>query len=311
MIILHKSAQKRGYQFMSSHHASIEASTNAQKLWIKHFPTPKREAHKYARGHVLVRSGGMCSTGAARLAAKAALRIGAGVVSVLSPSEALIVNANHLTAIMLKPCNNADDLKQHLEDSRVRALVLGPAGGVGEALRQEVEAACSFPSGLVLDADALTSFADQWPRFLDVLHHKKGDAPVLTPHEGEFARLFHTHISYDLSREVRVLKASTLTQSVIVLKGNETLIASPDGRLVKNINGSPRLATAGSGDVLSGIIAGLVAQGMPAFAAACAGVWCHAQAAQYFGAGLIAEDLPELIPQVLKELYTSFPTRTD
>jgi ADP-dependent NAD(P)H-hydrate dehydratase / NAD(P)H-hydrate epimerase len=280
---------------------------NTPGLWLSHLPKPKGEIHKYTRGHVLIRSGGLCQTGAARLAARAALRIGAGVVSVLSPVEALIVNAAHLTAIMLKPCNNVDDLKTCLVDSRVRALVLGPAGGVGELMCQEVEAACPFPTGLVLDADALTSFAENLPRFLHTLHHKSGSLAVLTPHEGEFARLFQTHISSDLSREERALKAATLTRSVIVLKGHHTLIASPEGRLVKNINGSPWLATAGSGDVLSGMIAGLIAQGMPAFEAACTGVWCHAQAGTQYGAGLIAEDLPEMIPLVLKELYTSFP----
>ena len=272
---------------------------NRPALWLNHFPQQKREQHKYDRGHAVVISGGAISTGAARLAARGALRMGAGLVTVASPTEALAVNAAHLTAIMLAPCDRADDLTKLLQDRRKNALVIGPGAGVGALTRDYVLAALLSGAALVLDADALTSFGEI-PRDLFVAIKGYFAGPtVFTPHEGEFRRLFPAAKGDKLSR---ARAAAAEGGAVIVLKGADTVIAAPDGRAAINTNGGPELATAGSGDVLSGFICGLMAQGMPAFEAACAGVWLHAEAGKSVGQGLIAEDLPEMLSPLLRDM---------
>jgi NAD(P)H-hydrate epimerase len=274
---------------------------NAPTLWLDRFPRPEPDSHKYDRGHTLVCSGGATRTGAARLAAAAALRIGSGLVTVASPPEAIGINAAHLTAVMLRGCDGPEGLWNILKDERLNALVLGPALGVHSATRSMVAVAVQAGRSLVLDADALTSFEGLASELRQAFRH----APtVLTPHGGEFNRLFKDHpdILDPSSKIERARRAAVYTGAVVVLKGPDTVIAAPDGRAAINENGTPYLGTAGSGDTLCGIIAGLMAQDMPAFEAACAGVWIHAAAGAGFGPGLIAEDLAGLLPGVLRDL---------
>jgi ADP-dependent NAD(P)H-hydrate dehydratase / NAD(P)H-hydrate epimerase len=274
---------------------------NGPALWSMALPRPGLDAHKYQRGHTLVASGGGARTGAARLAARAALRIGSGLVTVASPPEAVGVNAAQLTAVMVRGCDGADGLAAILEDPRFNALVIGPALGVHAMTRTMAMTAVAARRGLVLDADALTSFQG----FATELAGAFAGAPtVLTPHDGEFSRLFagRPEILEPASKLERARSGAAHLGAVLVLKGPDTVIAAPDGRAAINQNGTPYLATAGSGDVLAGLVAGLMAQGLPAFEAAAAGVWIHAEAGAAFGPGLIAEDLPELVPGVLRGL---------
>ncbi|MDP4002153.1 NAD(P)H-hydrate dehydratase [Methylobacterium sp. NEAU K] len=276
---------------------------NGPTLWAHTFPRLTGESHKYTRGHALVLSGPATKTGAARLAARGALRAGAGLVTVASPDSALAENAAHLTAIMLRPSETADDLDDLLTDERLNVVLAGPGLGTGEATRERVAVAAAAGRGLVLDADALTSFAGQAP--LLAAHIADGQArAVLTPHAGEFARLFSgtEAAAEEADKVARTRAAAALAGAVVVLKGADTVIASPDGRAAINDHGSPYLGTAGSGDVLGGLIAGLLAQGMPPFEAAAAGVWLHGDAGLRHGPGLIAEDIPELMPAVLRDL---------
>jgi hydroxyethylthiazole kinase-like uncharacterized protein yjeF len=279
---------------------------NVPALWREALPFPVVETYKYKRGLACVFSGGPSATGAARLAAMAAARIGAGAVTVLSPAAAMLVNASHLTAIMLAKVEDVADLKVFIDRRKPNAFVLGPGFGVGERARDLALAVLENGDfgGLVLDADGITSFEDA-PASLFIAAGS-GHAPplVLTPHEGEFARLF-PGIAKDeaLSKLDKARRAAERSHAVVVYKGPDTVIAAPDGRAAINANGTPFLATAGSGDVLAGMTAGLLAQGMPAFEAACAAVWMHAEAGNRLGPGLIAEDLPGLLPEVLGEVY--------
>jgi NAD(P)H-hydrate epimerase len=272
---------------------------DAPALWLEGLPWPKLDGHKYARGHALVVSGPAAHTGAARLGARGALRIGAGLVTVASPPDALKVNAAHLTAIMLLPCDGARGLADILADRRKNAVMLGPALGVGAPTREMTLAALSSGAATVLDADAITSFSDHAAELFAAI--KAQSRPVvLTPHEGEFQRLF-ADIG-EGSKLQRARKAAASSGAILVLKGADSVIAAPDGRAAINDNAPPWLATAGAGDVLAGFIAGLLAQGMPGFEAACAAVWMHGAAAELVGLGLIAEDLPEHLPDVLRRL---------
>ena len=275
---------------------------NGPDLWRETFPRLTRASHKYTRGHAVVLSGPATKTGAARLAARAALRVGAGLVTLASPPNALAENAAHLTAIMLRRCDEPDDLDDLLTDERLNAILLGPGLGVGEPTRDRVAVAASAGRRLVLDADALTSFSGA-ARHLAGLIAEGGGEAVLTPHAGEFARLFDsTKVMQAGSKVERARAAAALTGAVLVFKGSDTVVAHPDGRAAVNDHGTPYLGTAGSGDVLGGLIAGLLAQGMPAFEAACAAVWLHGDAGLRHGPGLIAEDIPELMPAVLSGL---------
>jgi NAD(P)H-hydrate epimerase len=276
--------------------ADTQLQENTPSLW--QFPWPRAQAHKYDRGHAVVVSGPAHATGAARLAARAALRVGAGLVSVASPPDALAVNAAHLTAIMLKPFEGAEGLTRLLSDQRLNALVIGPGLGVGGETRALVDAALKSGAAVVLDADALTSFKDDPEALFNRLH----DACVLTPHAGEFERLFPALLDASASRVDAARQASVRAGCVILLKGGDTVIADPSGKCAINANAPPSLATAGAGDVLAGLIAGLLAQRMNAFDAAACGAWLHGDAADRFGPGLIAEDLPEMVPEVLTGL---------
>jgi hydroxyethylthiazole kinase-like uncharacterized protein yjeF len=314
--------------------ATISPKTfvNGPALWSRSFPIPRVDGHKYSRGHALVLSGGLAHTGAARLAARGALRAGAGLVTIATPREALGAHAAALTAIMTRLCDGPGDLEQLLADRRKNALVMGPALGVGDKTRAFVRAALSADAkqgerrrAVVLDADALTSFADD-AEGLARLIRQSGKDVVLTPHDGEFARLFGqlgknnenpwaslflegqtlpalvTALHSD-SKLDRTRAAAALSGAAVVLKGPDTVVAHPEG--VASIAGDlpPWLATAGSGDVLAGIVGGLLAQTMPPWEAASAAVWLHGAAARHFGPGLIAEDIPEHLPPVLQALF--------
>jgi len=287
---------------------SVDTYVNEPGLWRAALPVPRVAGHKYARGHAVVASGGPSHTGAARLAAAAALRAGAGLVTLASPSGALTVNAAALTAVMVRVADGPEGLTALLADSRKNAVALGPGLGVGEETCALVEAAlASSPSSraAVLDADALTSFAADPQRLWKAIRSAPGFV-VLTPHAGEFARLFQLsdrdadgapRSKLDAARE-----AARLSGAVVLYKGPDTVVAAPDGRASIIASASAWLATAGSGDVLTGMIAGLLAQGMtPLMAASCAG-WMHARAAEIFGPGLIADDIVATLPAVWREL---------
>jgi hydroxyethylthiazole kinase-like uncharacterized protein yjeF len=276
---------------------------NAPAFWGIAFPRPDSRGHKYSRGHAVVLSGGASTTGAARLAARGALRAGAGLVTIASPREALAINAAESLAVMVRPVDGPAELGEFLADRRRNAVVLGPGGGVGPQMREEVLAALASRAAVVLDADALTSFAEH-PDLLSGAIRKRGGNVVLTPHQGEFSRLFQK-IQEDPQSHSKLEKtrlAADFCGAVVVYKGADSVVAAPDRRATVAENGPPSLATAGSGDVLAGIIGGLMAQGMPAFEAACAGVWLHGDAATEFGPGLIAEDLPDMLPRVYRRL---------
>ena len=267
---------------------------NHPRLWGELRPRRTSASHKYVHGHALVLGGGMASSGAARMAARAALRAGAGLVTVVCPGDALAVYAAQLTAVMVAPFADEEEFARMLADPRRNGMLLGPGGGIGQALRHRVLRVLEAKKACVLDADALTSFADQPTALFDAI-----DSPcVLTPHEGEFRRLF----AQTGDKIARTRGAAAQSGAVVLLKGADTVVAAADGRAVIQPEAPPALATAGSGDVLAGIVLALLVQGMPAFEAAAAAVWAHARAGYRAGTGLIAEDLPEVLPGVLAEI---------
>jgi hydroxyethylthiazole kinase-like uncharacterized protein yjeF len=270
---------------------------NGPELWLPRFPWPSAASHKHARGRLMVISGDAWSTGAARLAARAGLRIGAGLVTIYAGQDALAANAAHLEAVMLKPFDTDLELEQAADEAD--AAVIGPAAGVNDTTLLNVLALARTGAALVLDADAITVFRDDPEELFSVLDRDD----ILTPHPGEFERLFPGLLKGSPERITAARRAAEKADAVVLLKGPDTVIAAPDGRTAVNVNGSPWLATAGSGDVLAGYIGGLVSQGMESFEAACAGAWIHAEAAELHGPGLISEDLPGLTPAVLRRLY--------
>ncbi len=272
-------------------------SLNDPKVWRDGFPIPSANGHKYTRGHAVVVSGKASATGAARLGARGALRVGAGLVTVASPPDAVLVNAAHLTAIMLQKFRGAEGLSDLLADKRKNAVLIGPGAGVNDDTKANVLMCLGSSAHVVLDADALMSFVDTQQELYDAISAKIYGAVVLTPHAGEFKRFFEDD-GHDSPAKVRMQARSM--RCVVVAKGPSTIIGAPDGRIAINTNAPPTLATAGSGDVLAGFITGLLAQGMSAFEASCAAVWLHGACAKAFGPGLIAEDLPEILPQVLR-----------
>jgi len=269
---------------------------NRPALWRGALPRLAANSHKYMRGHLGVFSGGYRQTGAARLAAIAGLRVGAGLVTVLSPASANAANAAHLTSIMLRTIDGDADLDGLLEDPRFNSFVLGPGFGVGEKARDFVKRILGAGRALVLDADGITSFAGFHDQLTQAAANQ--DASLfLTPHQGEFARLF-PQIASDASRSKveQARSASRETGAIVIYKGADTVIADPSGRAAICDNAPPWLATAGSGDTLAGVLGGLVAQGMPGFEAACAAAWLHGEAGNRAGEGLIAEDLANNLP---------------
>jgi ADP-dependent NAD(P)H-hydrate dehydratase / NAD(P)H-hydrate epimerase len=284
---------------------------NGPQVWGGLFPRPDPEVHKYARGHAVVVSGGPSTTGAARLAARGALRAGAGLVTIASPREALAINAAASLAVMVRQVDGPAELAAFLADKRRNAIVLGPGGGVGPSMQDQVLAALASHASVVLDADALTSFAQDPEKLVSAIAARRNRGVVLTPHAGEFSRLFSEikEKAHANSKLEKTRLAAGYCGAVVVHKGPDTTVAEPDGRATIADNGPPSLATAGSGDVLAGIIAGLMAQGMPAFEAASAGVWLHGEAAAEFGAGLISEDLPDMLPRVYQRLLAELAER--
>ncbi len=267
---------------------------NHPDLWRRRWPWPDGDLHKYSRGHLFVVGGGMATSGAARLAARAGLRAGAGLVTCAVPRSALLVYASQQTSVMTTPLPTPDALPELMEERRVRAVALGPGQGLSDATQGNVLKTLSLGTPCVLDADALTVFRDNADDLFSALH----EHCVLTPHEGEFQRLFHR--SDNKLKDVR--HAAEVAGCVVLLKGPDTVIAEPAGDTVINDNGPADLATAGSGDVLAGFVGGLLAQGCGPFDAAAMGAWLHGEAGRQVGPGLIAEDLPEAVPAVLRRL---------
>ena len=278
-------------------HLQPELCENAPQLWLHALPVLQPDGHKYSRGHALV-WGGWPTTGAARMAARAAARVGAGLTTVAVPEVALPVYATALTSVMVHGATLPASLQVLLEDTRYTGLLIGPGAGVGTDTRQRVLAMLRAARPTVLDADALTCFRDDPQTLFAALPA----ACVLTPHEGEFARLFGRIVDPALDKLSRARAAARASGAVVLLKGSDTVIAAPDGRAIINANAPPTLATGGSGDVLAGLVLGLLTQGMAPFLAAAAAVWLHGEAANRFGVGLLAEDLPDLLPGVLQTL---------
>jgi NAD(P)H-hydrate epimerase len=278
---------------------------NGPELWGRDYPWPRVDGHKYARGHCVVVSGNAHATGAARLAARGALRIGAGLVSVASPPDAVPINAARLTSIMVKPFSGAKGLADLLSDNRLNAVVIGPGCGVGEETKEMVAAVLASEAAVVLDADALTSFHDDPASLFPLLR----EPAVLTPHEGEFERIFPGLLAKSQNKIEAARAAAATARCTVLLKGPDTVIAAPDGQAIVNSHAPPALATAGSGDVLAGFIGGLMAQRLDSYKAAAAAAWLHGKAASRFGPGLISEDLPELLPAALSALKDELDER--
>jgi hydroxyethylthiazole kinase-like uncharacterized protein yjeF len=262
---------------------------NTPAAWRSVLPAEQIETHKYKRGHLVVFSGDASKTGAARMSAISGLKAGAGLATIAAPKHALAANEAHLTAVMLYEIDTEVALRDWLADKRMQTFVLGPGFGIGEKARSFVTALRD--RHLVLDADGITSFKDDPQQLFDLFAEGEPHL-VLTPHEGEFARLF-PDIAADksLGKVDKAQAAARRAHAAVIYKGADTVIASPDGRALINTNAPVWLATAGSGDVLAGIIGGLLAQGLPAFEAAASGVWLHGEAGQRAGKGLTAEDL--------------------
>ncbi|MCX5479478.1 NAD(P)H-hydrate dehydratase [Kaistia geumhonensis] len=277
------------------------AFRNRKELWDSAFPVPRIDGHKYDKGHLVVVSGPAWHSGAARMAARAGLRIGAGLATIASPPDALPENAAHLTAIMLRPMEGAAGLAEILTDKRLDGVVLGPGLGGGQGTRALVEAALGSGAAVVLDADGISAFREA-PQALFALIAGRAAPVVMTPHDGEFARLF-PDLAGEAGKLQRAREAARRSGATVLLKGPDTVVASPDGRASIADNAPPFLATAGSGDVLSGMIGGLLCQKMPAFEAASAGAYLHGEAGSVLGRGLIAEDLPEALPRVFQRLF--------
>ncbi len=285
--------------------AAPVAWVNGPGLWAGGAPDAGVDTHKHARGRLAVATGALGRTGAARLAARAGLRAGAGVVTLLTPPAALGDAAGQSTAVMTESVSDAEGLGAAAGEAD--AVVIGPAFGRREAAVGAVAAVLAGPGAAVLDADALSAF-ERDPHAL-FFQMRPGD--VITPHAGEFRRLFADLADQDSVSAAQV--AAARCGAVVVLKGAATVIAAPDRTPVINVHAGPDLATAGSGDVLAGIIGGFIAQsaahqrrrgagGWDSFHAACAGVWVHGAAGLLVGPGLIAEDLPEKLPVVLRAL---------
>ncbi len=281
---------------------SLDMAVNGPGWWLGALPSPTLASHKYTRGHAVV-VGGAVMTGAARLAARAAARLGAGLVTVAAPEGAFQIYAGALTGIIIHPVAGPEDFRAFLADPRRNAALIGPGAGVGGETREKTLAILEGGKSAVLDADAITSFSED-PRALFAAIRSPC---VMTPHAGEFARLFDT----TGSKPERARRAARQSNAVVLLKGADTVVAAPDGRLAINTDAPPQLATAGSGDVLSGMVLSLLAQGMEPFAAAAAAAWIHGAAASRIGRGLIAEDLVESIPSVLQALSSNPQPRND
>ena len=289
---------------------NISLSPSRPRLWTGEMMLTEQlqkhiDQHKYDHGHVACVSGPRGKGGAVRLAARAALRVGAGLVTVSATGEAMAEHAARLDAVMLNEAQSLPEIRHWWRDKRINALCLGPGMGVNETTRAIVLAALDLRRQTVLDADALTAFADHRHE----LFGRLGSHIVLTPHQGEFSRLFPYESNAlqshrDVSPIDSVRAAAERSNAVVLLKGATTIIGHPDGRIWLNVADAPWLATAGSGDVLAGLIAGLMARGFTAEMAACHGARLHTEAATKFGPGLTSEDLLDMIPIALRQFLT-------
>nr|WP_295984548.1 NAD(P)H-hydrate dehydratase [uncultured Agrobacterium sp.] len=278
-------------RILAAHAGSV--AENDPLVWREALPRADMETHKFRRGHLTVFSGPAHATGASRMTALSALKAGAGIVTIAAPKAALDVLSVTLTAVMNTPMDNGDDLQDWLDDGRHGSFVIGPGFGDLEKARQFVS--LIGDKSVVLDADAITAFRDRPEALFERITSGTGKF-VLTPHEGEFARLFPDLATGSaLSKIEKAQAASARSGAVLVYKGADTVIAAPDGRALVNTNAPASLATAGSGDVLAGIIGALLAQGTPAFEAAAAGVWLHGEAGQRAVIGMTAEDLAHAV----------------
>ncbi len=280
---------------------------NGPDLWAGAYPWRGPEDHKYRFGHALL-VGGDRMTGAARLASRAALRVGAGLVTLACADHLLPLYALSTPSVITAPLAGRGDFRALLADPRKNAVLIGPGNGVSRETRGRALAALAAGKRTVLDADALSVFEANPATLFDAIANSKSDAVVLTPHDGEFARVFGD-LASGADRLARARAGAEAIGAVVVLKGGDTVIAAADGRAAINSNAPPELATAGTGDVLAGLVVGLLAQGMPAFEAAAAACWLHGEAARRFGPGLIAEDLSEALPGVLADLKGAVAAR--
>ncbi len=273
---------------------------NDPDFWLRYFPKLKIDGHKYDRGHAVVVSGPMESTGAGRLAARTALRSGSGLVTIATSKAAFYINAAQLTAVMVAPYDGPAGLSDILTDTRITAVLIGPGAGTDPDVKDLVSSVLASDAIAVLDAEGITAFQDAPAELFDQI--KARPAPtIMTPHEGEFKKVF-PELESEPSKLERARRAAEMSGAVIILKGPDTVVAAPDGLASISENAPPWLATAGSGDVLAGLVTGLLAQGMAAFDAASAAVWIHGELAVAFGPGMIADDMPDLLPGVLQRL---------
>ncbi|MEO9640873.1 MAG: NAD(P)H-hydrate dehydratase [Lentilitoribacter sp.] len=280
---------------------SPRLNLNIPVLWQDHYPILKATGHKYSRGHTLSVSAGLDKSGAARLMAKAALRMGAGLVTIACPSETLSAHAARTDAIMLSKMDNEHELSNILDDKRINAVCVGPGLDPNEQTRSITKIILNTDKSVVLDAGALTAFSDEPCALFDLIKARSSPT-ILTPHDGEFARLFPVlTLSQDKVKRTKI--ASETSSATVVLKGPDTVIAKGSNNAAITSNAPPWLATAGSGDVLCGIITALLAQGMPEFEAACAGVWFHGEAGAKAGPGLISSDLEIALKDVIQNIY--------
>lgn len=259
---------------------------NSAKLWHNKLPSIKENNNKYDRGHAVIMGANIStgSTGATKLAAYAALRSGAGLVSIICDEETAKIYAASMMSAMVKTDYNL------LKDLRVKSILIGPGNGVTAETKQNVLDILKLSKNTVLDADALSIFQDDPQELFEAINSDV----VLTPHAGEFKRIFPKLES--------AIDAASLSGATVLLKGHDTIIASPNGNCVINKAAPTSLATAGSGDVLAGLITGFMAQGVPGFTACCMASYIHSEAARNFGPGLISEDLLDEIPKALSSL---------
>jgi NAD(P)H-hydrate epimerase len=279
----------------------VKLFANAPGLWIGAFPWPTVESHKYTRGHAVL-LGGTAMTGAARLASYAAQRIGAGLVTIAADPSVVPIYAAWRADLMVTAVDGAEAFRDLLSDRRLNAVLLGPGSGADDRLAGAIAAALDAEAGLVLDADCFRILADRANGLVKRLNGRV----VMTPHEGEFTRVFGP----PQPRLPAALKAARETGATLVLKGSDTIIAGPDGKAVINTGAPPDLATAGSGDVLAGLILGLLANRLPPLLAATIGCWIHGNAASLFGPGLLAGDLPDMVPKVLAALKSEIKLKS-
>ena len=276
---------------------------NIPELWINNFPFPTSLDHKYSRGLLIINCGPIYKTGAARLAGRSAMRVGAGAVKLICDDEAAKVLEPQISVELISVVKEKNEIQQIFKDRKVSSILVGPGNGINNETKSRTLLALAFVKHVVIDADAITCF-EKNPKelFIDTYPHT-----ILTPHEGEFRRLFGDEIASIEDKVIKTVEASKLAGSIVVLKGSDTIIANSEGQAVINSSEAPYLATAGSGDVLAGIIASLVGDNkMNAFDAACAGTWIHSKLGELIGPGLIAEDLIDNIPLIIKKLYNDY-----